>query len=152
MTNVATIDHTLTGVAEVAAILNTLADRHVVRITRNTNYQIAKYAQRQIFLEVKSVLKQRTGSLRRSIRFRATEKGSTSFEVYFTPRAFYWRFVEHGHDRAQPKKFLDAAIRNVNRMLPELIKFNFTKFLEKQLANELAYQAVRAREAARQVR
>lgn len=144
MNNLPVLNYSINGIEDITAIFNQLAERHVVRITRNMNYQIAKHAQKEVQRSILDKLWRRTGTLKNSVRFKAVEKGSTNFVVYFSPRAFYWRFVEHGTPAAFPKPFLGGAVIKVREQLPLLVRVHFKQQLEKQLADELRYQARQA--------
>lgn len=143
--NIATINFRLTGIPEINSILTQLADRHVTRITRNTNYQIAKYAQQQIKIAISSNVRRRTGKLKNAVRFKIAAKNSTDFVVYFQLKAFYWRFLDKGTPGKRASPFFKQAVDNVMTALPNLIRFNFKRELEKQIADELRFQARRRR-------
>ena len=139
--NVMGIQFRLEGIPEVNRILDQLAERHVVRVTRNTNYEIAKYAANQFKSKINIRVRKRSGRLKSSVRFGAITKGSTDFKVYFSGKGFYWRFVDKGSRKNKASPFSQEAINKVLEELPMMLRTTFIKQLEKQIANELAYQA-----------
>jgi HK97 gp10 family phage protein len=133
----------ITGVAEINAVLTQLTDKHAERIIRNTNYAICG--------EVRDRVRQKipvgkTRVLRKSVSIKSIKGRSLAAQLYFKPGGFYWRFLEHGtKNLMSPKKFLQESIDEVSAQLPQIINQSFTKVLQKQIDAELKRQARRTR-------
>lgn len=126
---------TVTGIADVNRILETIAPREAKNLMRAVVYDIAK----QLSDDGQKNSPDDTGLLDRSIKPKRERGTRNRIEASVTvgPRAYYWRFLEYGDgpDGVEHAMFL-KALQAMRPNMDSVYMETFARKLEARLARE----------------
>lgn len=128
------------GMAEVKAVLETVAPNVAKNLMRTTVHGIAGQIAKQS--KVNAPLGA-TGKVKKNIKpkRRRGKPDEVVSEVHIQQKAdesslFYWRFVEKGTTKTDERPFIRPAVQAVEADLAEIFRNQFGKQLEKALARQ----------------
>ena len=125
------------GVKELEKILEEIAPRHARNLMRATVHAVAGKVKK----EIKDRTPRDTGNLKQSLttkRRRSKPDQPISDVIFKSNKAdgFYWRFIEHGTTDLPERPFVRPAKELIFSKMPQIMREEFGKKLERLLARQ----------------
>lgn len=120
------------GMKDLEKLLEDVMPREANNIVRRTVTRIAAGVRK----DMRKAAPKDEGDLRKGIKSKRN-RGRPNYaeaQVYADPKAFYWRFVEHGTIEAPAQPFAFPTIEKWRARIDEIYREEFGKQFEKEMA------------------